>query len=248
MDPIQIFEFFASPFGFFTLFAVLFVAAMVGRTRTLKKRRAAFQQLAMQLGMSYEEKAVPFADPAGDLTGQQPAVQLSILPTTKHFFAREHRNVLRGSRGGMEMVVFDMRTKQGKNSRESTHVAMRVGTNLVPDFHLSPEIKIFGFDLGDLAFGMKDIDFDHYPNFSERWWLFAQDEPGIRKLFERGIIATLEALPPEKRYSVQSAGGWLFFTHWMPYWIKPDLIPEFVEDAARIAGAFRQAARASAGI
>ena len=60
MDPTQIFDFFASPAGFFVLFIVLFVAAMVGRTRMMKKRRAAFQQLAMQLGMSYEQKAVAF--------------------------------------------------------------------------------------------------------------------------------------------------------------------------------------------
>ncbi|MHC4991977.1 MAG: hypothetical protein ACYTGC_13465, partial [Planctomycetota bacterium] len=81
------------------------------------------------------------------------------------------------------------------------------------------------------ALGMRDIDFEDFPEFSKKYALSGPNDEEIRKVFTPDVIDQLRHR--ERRPCVESAGGWLLvYRHGRRQ--PPDRIYEFLEEAFEI--------------
>ncbi len=149
---------------------------LVYNSKMEKKRKADLRQAAELLKLTYQE-------------GDQPDL-LSSMEKFKTFSrgerSRKISNLMSGKTEDLALKIFDYRYRigSGKNSTTHFHTIVHVRSSLMnlPAFSLTPE-SVF-HRIGDF-FGMKDIDFDMYPEFSQQYLLKGPEEEAIRKLFNR---------------------------------------------------------------
>ena len=148
-------------------------------------------------GFSYEEKA---SDPL--------AIGLPKIELFNRGHSRHTSNILTGAFEGSQVRIFDYRytTGSGKNSHthHQTIVAVDTGGVPLPSFTLAPEN--FFHKIGQV-FGYLDIDFDDFPEFSNRYLLRSDNEAAIRGLFDARII---DAYMNGLACNIEVRDGWLF--------------------------------------
>lgn len=128
-----------------------------------------------------------------------------------HLFKQGHRkrarNVLRGTVGGLDAIVFDYHYTTGGGQHSSHHqqtvVALALPESSPPEFELRPE-HVF-HKIGS-AFGYQDLNFDANPEFSKRYVLRGPDESALRRHFARPLLRFFEK---HRGWSVECGGGWL---------------------------------------
>ncbi len=208
--------------------AVLALIAFLARASE-RKRAQALESAAMQVGLSYqlEDQVLPPDDLA----------RFHLFTAGR---SQRVRNVMRGSAGGMDTVVFDYRYVTGSGKSSSTHhqtVAMfHFAGATLPEFTLGPET--FVHRIAE-RFGYQDFDFEAHPEFSRRYVLRGSDEPAVRNLFGPGLIDFFETLSGENRsWSVEGRGDWLLVFH-PERLTKPAQLPDFLQQTTTVAGAFR---------
>lgn len=163
-----------------------------------KKRTEAIQQLAESLGLEYVGPIV--------LENFEPASRFKLF---QNGHSRTGKNLLQGETDFARIQIFDYRYTVGsgknKSSYHQTVVCMTSDSIQCPSFTLSPE----GFfnRIGQL-FGMKDIDFDEHPEFSNMFQLNGDDEQAIRNFFDRPL---LDFFCKRSGQYVESAPGQLIF-------------------------------------
>ncbi len=210
-------------------FAV-FVLIMIWWARLRERKRSqALEAAAMQVGFSYQ-------------------LEDQVLPPDEmqrfHLFTAGHgqrvRNVLRGTSGGTDTLVFDYRYVTGGGKNQSTHeqtvAAFHLAGAALPQFTLGPET--FVHRIAE-HFGYQDFDFPDHPEFSRRYVLRGADEAAVRKLFGPGLIDFFETLTGEKRWwSVEGNGDWLLVFH-PGIQTKPPQLSDFLQRTSSVAAAFR---------
>ena len=162
-----------------------------------KKRRQGLEEFARYQGFTYQKKADPVANP-GNLKlfgkGRMPKV----------------KNRISGSRSGIQYEIFDYQYTEGGGQNSATHrqtVALAVSQGLaIPRFYLAPE-NIF-HKIGK-KFGMQDINFDHFPEFSEYYLLKGDEEAAVRKLFTPGVLDFFQG--NKMKQSLEGEGNRLIF-------------------------------------
>ncbi len=208
--------------------AVLALVIILAARMSERKRTQGLETAAMQVGLSYqlEDQALP----ADEMKRFQ-------LFTAGH--GQRTRHVMRGSSGGMEIVVFDYRyvTGSGKNSssHNQTVAAFHLAGAAFPNFTLGPET--FVHRIAE-HFGFQDFDFEAHPEFSRRYVLRGTDEKAVRQLFGPALVDFFEAQGGEARWSVEGSGDWLLIFH-AERLVKPAQLPEFLQQTSTVAGAFR---------
>ncbi len=208
--------------------ACVLIMIVLGRAGE-RRRTQALEAAAMQVGLAFSVQEEPL--PAGQEAGLH-------LFTAGH--GRRARNLMRGGAGGMETVVFDYRYVTGGGKNQSTHdqtvAAFRLTGAALPAFTLGPET--FVHRIAE-HFGYQDFDFEAHPEFSRRYVLRGQDESAVRNLFAPALIDFFETLTGEnRRWSVEGSGEWLLVFH-SERPIKPAELPEFLQQTAAVAAAFR---------
>lgn len=141
-----------------------------------QERREAIRELAVRMGFSYEKKFKP--DP-GFLD----------FKLFKRGHTRRATNLVSGSRGGIAYKLFDYRFTRGGGQgshiiRQTVIFAQLTRTDL-PQFVLAPE-NVF-HKIGQ-KMGLKDIDFEQFPAFSDVYLLQGEDETAVRELFKPRLL------------------------------------------------------------
>jgi hypothetical protein len=191
---------------------------------TEKKRTEALKRVAEELGFDF------FPKDQGMLGGLQ----------SFHLFSQGHTkrltNLMRGEAGGLAVEIFDYRytVGGGKSSQtfKQTVICFRLDGPDLPAFSLRPE-NIF-HRIG-AWFGYQDINFDDYPEFSNRYLLRGPDEKAIRELFTDRVLAFFEG-----RAGLSTEGGGdrlLFYRHNKR--VEPERVRSLLEDGFQVLTAFR---------
>jgi hypothetical protein len=199
-------------------------AIIIAAIRMEKRRVEELRTVAGAMGFTFHEPA------AGDSLSQW----VGELPLFDRGHSRKALATLTGEIAGAPVVLTDYRyvTGSGKNQQAHTQtvaVFTELGRGL-PDFELCPE-HIF-HKIGQ-AFGYQDIDFDGHEEFSKHYLLRGQDETAVRAVFGP---ETLSLLGGDPGWSVQACGGRLAVFRASKR-VKPPVLPAFLADALRIAGA-----------
>jgi hypothetical protein len=204
--------------AFFIIFALAIVIVIWGILNS-KKRTQELTQLAPQLGFTFMGKA--WSGPLLD-----PLHKTSLLQRTRGKF----NNVMVGVTGGLEAIVFDYTYQAGKSSFTQTIICFPQKTAL-PPFHLKPEGL---FDrIGD-AFVHNDIDFDSHPVFSSRYTLKSPDEAGTRRLFTPSLLTSIEQIPVERKWVIESNANHLF-VYRFGWLVAVRDLPNFLADTSTVA-------------
>ena len=152
------------------------IIIIVYNAKMEKKRKEDLRQAAGSLKLTYQE---------GDHSDL-----LSSMEKFKFFNrggrSRKISNLMSGKTEDLALKIFDYRyrTESGKNSSTHFHTIVHIKSPLMnsPAFSLAPESP---FHRISNFFGMNDIDFDMYPEFSRQYLLKGAEEEAIRKLFNR---------------------------------------------------------------
>jgi hypothetical protein len=217
-----------------------------------RKREAALRKVADQMGFTYVADADPFnAPPHLDRAMWKASLEL----TDTHYGAPHH---LRGESAAGAVTVFDIHYAPAGTDGNAVdpHKRTQAGFRF-EDIDLSP-LRIEPEDKNDrfsdktinlISPSWRDIDFDEHLAFSDRYTLRGADEDATRALFTRELIDFWMSLPPEHRLAAQ-AGGKSVLVYREPRWrdgregqLPPEHYARFVEEAALVALAFRDAAQ-----
>jgi hypothetical protein len=186
-----------------------------------KRRRAALETVGAGLGLSYQRDGRA-------LLGQM----RSHIPLFQRGHSRRARNVLSGEIEDLIVHVFDFSytIRSGKNNRTYRQTVVVFGGTAtgMPAFALAPER--FGHRIAEKLFGMQDIDFEAYPEFSRRYRLSGADEAAIRARFDASLLEFLER---QDRLNLEAGGGWLVVFR-QGRRVKPEGIGAFLEEAFTI--------------
>ena len=232
------------PLLFLLFLALMATKLAVGLWRQRGRQRA-LREVALQIGFSFQA-----ADPLLERAG------FTRLPMFEKWRFVLIRNVLRGSRAGREVAVFDfvyalrVRGRSSSKIRQTVFCFRLPGVSL-PDFVLAPERTLT--KLGWAGLGVRDINLEGNPLFSKNYLLRGPDEAAVRAIFEHGPA---EFLAQEQYWHLQGSGEWVAMYHstlveevsrpsGMASGLKkPEELPLFLEKAARIADLLAGAAAA----
>lgn len=198
------------------------IAAFLGYE---KKRRQGFENFARYQGFMFQEKAEPIAG-----SGNIKLFSKGRMPKVK--------NLITGNRSGVQFQIFDYQYTEGGGQNSATHrqtvgVATLSGLEL-PHFYLAPE-NIF-HKIGK-KFGMQDINFDHFPAFSDYYLLKGDDEEAVRALFSPGV---LEYLQGNKLKQILEGDGNRLVFYKLNKREKAEEMPEFFEKFSYLVSLFNK--------
>jgi hypothetical protein len=171
-----------------------------------------------------------------------------------HYGAPHH---LRGESAAGPVTIFDIHYEEPGTNRNAvdphkrTQAGFRFDDIDLPLLRIEPEDKNDKFSdrtINMVTKAWRDIDYDEHPEFSDRYALRGENEDAVRALFTSDLIGFWMSLPPDHRLAAE-AGGPSILVYREPRWrdgreghLAPELYPEFVEEAARVALALRAAA------
>jgi len=149
--------------------------------------------------------------------------ELPDFKITSRGHSRRRYNNFEGRSSGLDLSIFDYRYTVGGGKNQHTYNITIAMTNAsLPVFQLSKE-GLFQ-KLVD-KFSPKDIDFEDYRIFSEKYLLKGDDEQAIRKTFTPEVLCFFESDEP---CYVESNGSKLIFCKPNKR-IKPENMNEFLE-------------------
>lgn len=150
-----------------------------------KDRRQGLKDFALGAGFTYSREY----SPEGEFEG---------FGIFHKGHARKSSNSLSGSRGGVYYNIFDYRYRVGGGNSSHTYnqtiASARLSRANLPAFTLAP--KTFFHRIGE-KFGMQDINFEHYPEFSNFYLLRGEDEAAIRETFKTYILDYFQNRKPK---------------------------------------------------
>jgi len=169
------------PFIIGAVIFVIFIGSIIAFIiHKEKQRKLALKEFAIRNGLTYQENIE------------------NVFSENLHFktFHTGHNkkttNVLKGMKNGVDTTIFDYKYTigYGKNAHtyHQTFALARIN-KVLPVFSLGPE-KWFHKIAEHM--GLKDIDFEHYPEFSRLYLLKGESEHAIRNVFTPEIIKYFE--------------------------------------------------------
>jgi len=183
--------------------------------RREKKRTLILNALAMEIGLDFL--------PAQD---DELLAKMQVFSLFNKGHRREMKNVMKTKTDNVKMTLFDYAytTGGGEHSRRHTQtvVAFEHDSLSLPKFTLRPE-GLFA-KIG-AAIGFQDIDFDEHPEFSKSFVLKGEDEPAIRKFFDR---EKLDFFAQMKESYIETAHS--FFIYTRDGRKKPEQIRKFLKE------------------
>jgi hypothetical protein len=147
-------------------------------------------------------------------------------------------NLMKGTFGDTNVFIFDYHYDRGgkySSTYSQTVIAHKISSKdgfQLPKFTCKPERFYHRF--ADM-FGLKDIDFKQYPEFSKAYRLIGEDTDSVRKIFNETVIRQLEA-ESKSPWNVGGAGEWLVI-HKHNEIIKPNDCPQFLLDCTTLLNA-----------
>lgn len=191
-----------------------------------RKRLEAMRRRAQALGFAFAEE--------GDAAL---LAELDQLVRIDHKHSPKVFNVMRGERRGVafEAADYSFVTGGGKSHQLHRQTVVRIQMPFpVPELYLRPE-HVFD-KIGDWM-GWHDIDFDHRPDFSRRYFLRGRDESAIRAFFADPALGMLEHDPD--RFCMGGKDGWLLIYRPYQSFVAPEELEIYLDRLLAILATFR---------
>lgn len=172
-----------------TLAIIIFVVCiLVCMHMYEKKRQKQLEKVSREIGFTYTLKAAITLPDLRLFTSGHSRYKIHLLTSTRNFIA---------------WSLFDYSYNVGRHRRTQT-VAMAQLDRELPEFSLSTEH--FYHKIGEFI-GFEDIDFDEYPEFSQKYRLIGKDENAVRQLFTPHVILTL--LGEKLESNIEATGNFI---------------------------------------
>lgn len=208
------------------------------RQQTLRTRD--IQKISKQLGLKY----------CGDDEGMRKELFFNYPLFQKGMpNARPVTNILRGTRGDLEIMLFDYayqtQSYPGRGfefrpfpmyrykTYRQTVLALRFQTGVFPAMEMHP--ARLRDRLGNVL-GVQRIEFDSFPEFEKNYVLRGKAEPAIRNVFGPAVLG----------YLTEDHGWWLEANgEWIVLYregerVAPSDLPTFLQKASHLAGLLRR--------
>ena len=207
------------------LVAVIVIAAATWMISSFlsRKRTKILMGIANQLGFAF----------GGDDWSHGGRAPLFDTPLFERSRQKVFRNIMAGSRAGLDSSFFDYSFGRGRHSTQQT-LATFSQDSWLPLFEISPNNVMR--KVGD-AILRKNIRIESHPIFSSRFQLRSSEEEKIRALLTPGLLTHLESLDPSMKWHVEGCGPTLVIYR-LGKIVKPDEFAAFVENTTAIAKAF----------
>ena len=143
-------------------------------------------------------------------------------------------NIIQGHRSHVTWTVFECKWLFNTNSQPVHYLVVLAQLSRIdlPEFHLSPQrLK----DMGGV-----DITFEDNPEFSQRYFLKAHDEEGVRALFNPKVLEYFQH-HPEDVYVEASGDKFVYYCEKM---LDTSEFLHFLEDAEQALDLFRPSMKA----
>lgn len=172
---------------------------------------------------------------AGPAQGFQPtspdsALKIAPVPILEH---QQHTwgQVLQGSRGSSEVLLFDYSYRVGKSGSNQTVVAFRDAAASFPKFQLRTNRFLTSAGWG--AYSGNHVKFDDDLAFNKSYLLTGPDPQSLSGFFISGLRNFLVSMP-DRSWTIEGYGNWLlFYRHGKK--VKPAGLFEFAESAGQVA-------------
>ena len=191
-----------------------------------KKRTEILRQVAMQKGFSFNPK-----------TEKSYIDSLPKLTIFKKGHSKKLTNLIKGNKNSIAWSIFDYKftVGHGKNSRtyKQTVALASLHTSL-PNFYLGRE-NIF-HKIGS-KFGYQDIDFDNFPEFSDKYLLRGENETAVKNLFTSNILRFFQE--NMTNIYVEAEKNYLIYYR-LSRRIKPLELDQFIEEATKVVRLFEK--------
>ena len=177
---------------FISITFILTVLNAIFLNKRDKVRRQGLQEIAKKMGLNFSQKGSPL------LYNQFNHFHVPFRRPLHGFWIS---NLIEGNTGKIHISIFDVR-RSGKHGRQNAYLLLRSKALVCPEFRIAPESLFHKLDHLN-SFGWHDIDFNKYPEFSDRFLVASSDEEHFRKFFN------VEAIPfflshPHMRLETQS--------------------------------------------
>jgi len=202
--------------------AVFIIFGMVNSHFSAKKRLAAMEEVARELGLQWFESGTP-----------EQISSHSVFSLFGQGRARKMSNMIEGVTDEVRICIFDYQftTGHGKHQRtvKQTIASLSSAQLRCPEFSMRPEGI---FDRVGGLLGLQDIDFDSHPEFSKRFVLKGPDEEQIRAYFKPPVLEFFET---QLGVSVEGTGNTVCFYRTGKI-VNADNIKDLLGDAYRVFG------------
>ena len=204
---------FAIPLGILVLVAILEIVTLMSADRRRRRALAA-------AGPSQGFQAIPPGNPP----------TIALVPVLEHKY-HTWGQVLQGSRGECEVLLFDYSYAVGKDSSNQTVIAFRSPTAALPKFQLRS--NRFFASAGWGAYQGNRVQFDGDPTFNKSYLLTGPDPQTLLGFFHAGLRNFLVSMP-DHSLTIEGYGNWLaLYRHGKK--TKPNELFVFAQSAGQVA-------------
>ena len=164
---------------FISITFILTVLAAILINKRDKVRTKGLQEIAKKMGLKFSPKGSQL------LLNQLDRFN---FPTRRKRFWKSFwiTNLIEGNTGKIYISIFDVR-ESGKHGRQNAYLLLRSKALVCPEFRIEPESFLDKLDHA-IGFGWHDIDFNKYPEFSDRFLVTSSDEEHFRRFFNVNAI------------------------------------------------------------
>ena len=163
-----------------------------------KKRKEGINQLITECGFNFEDVNSLLNSFGGDISnGFFRGEEINLSKTSIDFFSKGHsrkaNNIFSVPYNNGKIFFFDYKYTVGSGKNSTTYflvASLFRSSNSIAPFRLRPENF---FDKVTALVGYNDIDFEHRPLFSKKYYLKSNDEIGVRNLFNDMLIEFFES-------------------------------------------------------
>jgi hypothetical protein len=199
--------------GILVLFAVLQIVVLI--TSDMRRRRA-----LAAAGPSQGFQPIPPGNPP----------KIALVPILEHKY-HTWGQVLQGSRGSSEVLLFDYSYRVGKSGSNQTVVAFRDAAASFPKFQLRSNHFLSSAGWG--AYSGNRVKFDDDPAFNKSFLLTGPDPQTLSNFFTPSLRNFLVSMP-DHTWTIEGYGNWLvFYRHGKK--VKPATLFQFADGAGQAA-------------
>ncbi len=145
-------------------------------------------------------------------------------------------NCITGSRDGSDVEIFELKYVTGRGKHTKHHrlsvIALKDSRCSFPHFSVEPEN--FFHRVGTM-FGMQDINFEEYPEFSKAFRLTGSAEPEIRAVFSPEVVRTMLE---RQALAIEAAGDTMLLFIPKKRLLKIEEIEQALTDCLMVKSAF----------
>lgn len=228
---------------FVVLVLVVIIVIVCLELQVRREKTAGISKRIREYSLVAEEINFSFHFDMGELANIGPLGEMYLFSEHSQYdhynmgrYVNSFQYVFHGHRSDAPVYMFEysLEVRSGGKYAEYTRyttmiAAFQLPGKQIPYFYLRPS-------MGGMNFLKRDIDFLEHPQFSKTYVLAGANEKATRQLFFNDAL--INYFEFNSQWSVEGNKDWLIVYRWDKT-VEPSRIPQFLEEASRIAKLFR---------